>query len=934
MNEEMGFEVPAVSSRDIVPETSCCKRQALTDTAWHALPEDRVFSLLASFPDGLSSGEVRARIAKFGSNTLPTKKAVELWEVILRQFKSPLIYILMAAALISFGIGEFTDGGFILAVITSNAIIGTLQEWKAEKNALALQELLRIMAHVRRAGHGVTVDAREIVPGDIILLIEGDRVPADIRILHSSSLKIDESLLSGESLPVEKNAAVVPESTPFMSRGNMAYAGSTVISGKAEGIVTATGLITEVGKIAQSVVSTESVKPPLVIRMEEFSKKIGILVVAACSVLAIAAILRGMVPIEVFFIAVALAVAAIPEGLPVAITVALSIGVSRMAKRNVIVRKLTAVEALGSCTCIASDKTGTLTVNAQTLQQIELPDGHSYTLTGEGYCGEGGIALPDDKPVTDTDRQRLAEIALLGIICNSAELTRSGETWTHLGDPIDIAFLAYGYKLGINPDDVRRDNPIIGEIPFEAERRYAATFFQNGDRARVAVKGAVEVLLPLCRDQISKNGISAIDIPRMMERALALSGQGYRVIAIAAADINPDNGKKEPGPEDIPPLTFMGFACFIDPVRPEAKEAIRACREAGIRVVMVTGDHPATALAIATSLGLATSEEQVITGAELEVLGNPQAPDTLKRLKNISVFARVFPLQKLAIVKDLQKLGHYVAVTGDGINDTPALKQANIGIAMGSGTDLAKDTASIIITDDAFSSIVAGVREGRIIYDNIRKVTYLLISTGFAEVVLFALALGAGLPLPLLAVQLLWLNLVTNGIQDVTLAFEGGEPGVMKRPPRPPSETIINRLMVEETLVSGLYMGLSAFAAWYFLLGAGVEESAARNLVLLLMVLLENAHVFNCRSASISAFKIPISRNYFLFMGVIAAQGIHILSMYIPFMQDVLGVSPVTFEEWVSLMIIALGLIGVMEVYKFVGRFRNNETSRVSLTGT
>lgn len=922
-----------IPASDKGPGATCCDGQTLTGTAWHALPEERVWSLLASSSYGLSAGEVRTRTGTFGSNTLPTKKPIAFWEVLLRQFKSPLIYILLIASLISFGIGEFTDGIFILAVISVNAIIGTLQEWKAEKSALALQALLRISAHVRRDRHAITVDAGEIVPGDVILLSEGDRIPADIRIFRQFSLKVDESLLSGESLPVEKDAAILPEPTPFMSRGNMVYAGSTVIAGKAEGIVTATGLLTEVGKIAQSVVSTESVKPPLVIRMEEFSKRIGILVFAACSILTVIAISQGMVPVEVFFIAVALAVSAIPEGLPVAITVALSIGVSRMAGRNVIVRKLTAVEALGSCTCIASDKTGTLTVNAQTLQRVELPDGHSYAMTGEGYCGEGGIALPDDKPVPGTDQQRLSEIALLGIICNSAELVCSGKEWTHHGDPIDIGFLAYGHKLGLNPDDVRSSNTVIGEIPFEAEKRYAATFFQDGGRPRVAVKGAVEVLLPMCRNQISGDGISAINIPQMMERLHVLSGHGYRVIAIAYADLNIDAEKKEFHPNDIPPLTFMGFACFIDPVRPDAKESIHACQESGIRVVMVTGDHPATALEIARDLGIATSPEQVITGVELEAIENSEDPVAHKKLEKISVFARVVPLQKLSIVKNLQKNGHYVAVTGDGVNDTPALKQANIGIAMGSGTDLAKDTASIIVTDDAFSSIVAGVHEGRIIYDNIRKVTYLLISTGFAEVVLFALALGAGLPLPLLAVQLLWLNLVTNGIQDVMLAFEGGEPGVMKKKPRPPSETIINRLMAEETLVSGLYMGISAFVVWYILLGAGVEESAARNLVLLLMVLLENCHVFNCRSESISAFRIPLSRNYLLIIGVIAAQGIHILSMYIPFMQEVLGVSPVTFEEWLIFLGIALILIGVMEVYKFVGKFRNPETNGVSLSG-
>jgi magnesium-transporting ATPase (P-type) len=344
---------------------------------------------------------------------------------------------------------------------------------------------------------------------------------------------------------------------------------------------------------------------------------------------------------------------------------------------------------------------------------------------------------------------------------------------------------------------------------------------------------------------------------------------------------------------------------------------------------MVTGDHPATALAIARDLGIATSTGQVITGAELEASGKHEDPAYRKKLENISVFARVVPLQKLAIVKELQKLGHYVAVTGDGVNDTPALKHANISIAMGSGTDLAKDTASIIVTDDSFSSIVAGVHEGRIIYDNIRKVTYLLISTGFAEVVLFTLALLFALPLPLLAVQLLWLNLVTNGIQDMALAFEGGEPEVMKKKPRHPSETIINRLMAEETLVSGLYMGVSAFAVWYFLMGTGVEESAARNLILLLMVLLENCQVFNCRSESLSAFRVPLSRNYFLIIAVIAAQGIHILSMYIPFMQDVLGVSPVTFGEWLTLLGIALILIAVMEVYKFMGKFRKKETGTI-----
>ncbi|WAC04374.1 MAG: HAD-IC family P-type ATPase [Methanoregula sp.] len=909
------------------PGTACCNIQVLKDTAWHALNADEIYALLASSPQGLDTHEVRARNQKYGSNTLPSKKPPAPWEVVLRQFKSPLIYILLVAALISFGIGEITDGTFILAVICVNAIIGTIQEWKAEKSAHALQALLHITAIVHRDGHPITIDAADLVPGDVVLLSEGNRVPADIRLLHEYSLKVDESLLSGESLPVEKDTVTIPEETPFMARWNMAYAGSTVVSGRGEGVVTATGLLTEVGKIARSVVLTDPVKPPLLIRMEKFSQRIGFFVIAAGILIAVIALSRGMPSIEVFFIVVALAVSAIPEGLPVSITVALSLGVSRMAARNVIVRKLTAVEALGSCTYIASDKTGTLTVNAQTLRLVEFPDGHPFTITGEGYDGDGEVVTESAGNSVAEDRGRLLNFAALGIICNSAELRRSGRGWVHQGDPIDIAFLAYGYKLGLEPDEVRRRIFVIGEIPFEAEFRYAATFYKEGSRNRIVVKGAVEMILPMCWGQSSGQGTSPLDAPLMMELALELAEQGFRVIALAEGDLHPQPDKPAPDRADLHSLMFVGFACFIDPVRPEAAEAIQTCRQAGIRVAMVTGDHPATALAIARELGIAKSPEQLITGTELETFRDLERPEAIKKLENISVFARVVPLQKLAIVKNLQRLGHYVAVTGDGVNDTPALKQANIGVAMGSGTDLAKDTASIIITEDSFSSIVDGIYEGRVTYDNIRKVTYLLISTGFAEVVLFMLALGAGLPLPLLAVQLLWLNLVTNGIQDVALAFEGGESGVMKRKPRLPQESIINRRMAEETIVSGLYIGISAFVVWGFLIGAGYEENTARNLLLLLMVLLENCHVFNCRSEYISAFHVPLARNRFLILGVIAAQGIHILSMYIPFMQNALGVSPVTFDEWFLLLGISLGVIAVMELYKFVGKFRSNETS-------
>jgi len=889
--------------------------------AWHGLSEDAIFRELRVKSEGLDAEEVLARRREFGRNVLPAKKPPTAAAVFLHQFLSPLIYILLAASLLSILIGEIMDAAFIFAVILLNASIGTFQEWKAEKSAAALQSLIKIQAKVKRGGREALVAAEELVPGDIVILESGNKVPADLRLFESKSLLVDESLLTGESTAIEKNTGILGEKTPIPERVNMAFAGSTVISGRGIGLVVATGLSTEVGQIAEAISTADTGKPPLLIRIEKFARQISFIILGACVLLAGLTFLRRFTFTEIFFMAVALAVSAIPEGLPVALTVALSIAASRMAKRHVIVRKLAAVESLGSCTIIASDKTGTLTVNQQTVKTIYLPSGESLIVSGEGYAGEGEVLFgKPGTPLSDSLRSRLENLARAAILCNEGSLGRENGDWVYHGDAMDVALLALGYKLGLDPMAIRKETEFVGEIPFESEHKYAAAFYRQADHIAVAVKGAVEAVLRFSKTMEMKNEPVALELKTIEQEALQLAQNGYRVLAVASGILTmPD--EKQPWEEaQLPPLNLLGLVGFIDPLRPEAKDAVKECRQAGVEVAMVTGDHPATALAIARELGIARSEEEVVSGSDLEVLTLAGSEGFAEKVAASRVFARVSPLQKFQIVETLVSSGQFVAVTGDGVNDAPALRKANIGVAMGSGTDVAKETAAMIVTDDNFASIVAGIREGRYAYDNVRKVTYLLISTGAAEIILFALAVLSGLPLPLFAVQLLWLNLVTNGIQDVALAFEGGEPGAMARPPRRPKEGIFNPLMIQQTMVSGLTIGLVAFGVWSWLLKSGLDEFAARNKILLLMVLFENLHVFNCRSENESAFRVPLRRNLVLVFGVLAAQGLHLLSMQVPFMQAVLRTSPVSLKEWLIFLGAALPVLAAMEIFKISRR--------------
>jgi len=889
--------------------------------AWHALSEDEVFGEFRATAGGLSNEEVLARRQEFGRNILPVKKPVTLAEVFLRQFLSPLIYILLAAGAVSISIGEVTDAVFIFAVILLNASIGTLQEWKAERSAAALQGLVKIRTRVRRKGIESQVAAEELVPGDVVLLESGDKVPADLRLFALKGLLIDESLLTGESAAVEKKTGVLEEKVQTAERINMAFAGSTVTSGRGTGLVVATGAGTEVGRIAEAVTTADAAKPPLLIRMEEFARQISFIILGACILLAGLTLSRGFAFTEIFFMAVALAVSAIPEGLPVALTVALSIAASRMAKRHVIVRKLASVESLGSCTMIASDKTGTLTLNQQTVKMIFLPSGERILVSGEGYSGEGQVfAGSPEAGLPGPAQSRLVKLARAAILSNEASLRRENGNWVHHGDTMDVALLSLGYKLGLDPASVRQEAPSVGEIPFESERKYAAAFYRSDDQTAVAVKGAVETVLGFCRTMDTEKGAVPLDRGVIEEEAGRMAERGYRILAVASGLLGSEEKKTSWEEADLPPLSMLGLVGFIDPLRPEAKQSVEECRRAGVEVAMITGDHPSTALAISRELGIARSADEVVSGPDLEALGQAGGEAFNKRVASGRVFARVSPLQKYQIVDSLVNSGHFVAVTGDGVNDAPALRKANIGVAMGSGTDVAKETATMIVTDDNFASIVAGIREGRFAYDNVRKVTYLLISTGAAEIILFALAVLFGLPLPLFAVQLLWLNLVTNGIQDVALAFEAGEPGSMARPPRRPKEGIFNPLMIQQTLLSGLTIGLVGFASWSWLLKSGGEEFAARNKLLLLMVLFENLHVFNCRSEHASAFRVPLRRNILLVFGVVAAQGLHLLSMQVPFMRAALRVSPVSAKEWVILLGLALSVLATMEIFKAVRR--------------
>lgn len=880
---------------------------------------ESVLGVLKSSQHGLSHDDAASRIEQYGRNTLPKAKLPGMAIIFLHQFTSPLIYVLVAAAVLSVAIKEWSDAGFIFAVLVINAVIGTIQEFSAQRAAVALQELVRTRCRVLREGETYEINAEELVPGDVVLLESGDKVPADLRLLLSHDLEVDESLLTGESLPVVKASSVVlAEDTVSGDRINMLFTGTLVNRGRARGIVVNTALDTVLGSIASDVMYRQPPKAPLQIRMDRFIHRVAIFVSLAALIMFVVAFSRGTPFDEVFLLAVALAVSVIPEGLPVALTVALAIGMRRMARRDVIVRRLLAVEALGSCTHIATDKTGTLTVNQLTAQSIVFANNASWQITGEGAIPDGEILIQGSSATAD-EAALLERFCRASVLANEGFLGRTDSGWSHHGDAVDVALLVMAHKAGIVKAEMINDFAEVASIPYESERLFSASLNDVNGSQHASVKGALERLLSMCTLMATPTQDIRIDQVFIEQQALALASRGYRVLALAEGEVVLGSG--EVFTENcLHDLTLIGLVGIIDPLRAESKNAVACCRKAGIDVLMITGDHPATALAIAQELEMIDESDQLVTGPELQQAFDSGTIDKLTR--DARVFARVGPHQKLDIVQSLQRNGHFVAVSGDGANDAPALRAAQVGVAMGkSGTDVARETADLIITDDNFDSIVAGVEEGRVAYSNVRKVIFLLISTGAAELVLFTLALLTGLPLPLVAVQLLWLNLVTNGIQDVALAFEPGEGDELRRPPRAPSESIFNRLMIERVLISALVIGIVAFLVFHWLLSRGYTLDEARNGTLLLMVLFENVHVFNCRSEVRSVFRHSPLRNPVLLIGTALAQLVHIAAMYTPWISDVLHIQPVSSQHWLELLGLALTVLVVMELHKLLRRW-------------
>jgi len=863
---------------------------------------------------GLTGEEAARRLEEFGPNRLPEPKEPGALELFLRQFLSPFIYLLLIAAAVSLLIQQLPSAIFIAIVLLINAGIGTFQEYAAQRSASALRQLVRGEAKVTRDGVTRTVDAVDIVPGDLVHLASGDKVPADIKLVAAKDLAVDESMLTGESVAVEKNPeAESATGDPISDRHDMVFAGTVVTSGRATGLVDSTALKTALGSIAEQIGRGDAAEPPLILRIRRFTYQLACGIVLAIVALVVLMLSVGGYDIDaITLMAIGLAVSVIPEGLPAAVTVALAIGMSRMAEANVIIRKLVAVEALGSCTFICSDKTGTLTVNDLTIKKVVLPGGTIFEVTGEGV-GPGEILTPEND-------SRLQEICRTGIHANESYLDYAGGEWQGEGDIVDVAFLVLAKKLGLSLQEVRAEETLLETIPYESERAMSGILTEADGEHVLHVKGSPEKILEMSTHMLTRHGRVPIDRAAVQAEFEALARGGYRVIAAARRE--EASGKN--ALDQLERMTFLGMVAMIDPVRPEAKDAVRRCRRGGIEVAMVTGDHPATAKAIAMDIGICGPDDPVVTGQDMRDAESAGDGALDRLIIGARVFARVEPLQKQQIVNSLMRAGHFVAVTGDGVNDAPAMRRANVGVAMGKrGTDVAKEAADLIITDDRFASIVDGIEQGRIVYNNIRKVIALLAATGFSALVLFFLTVLAGLPMPMIAVQLLWLNLVANGFQDVALAFEPKEGAELEQPPRRPKEPIFDRRIIEHVLVVGGAMGILAFLTFSWLIETGHDAESARNLTLMLMILFGNIHALSSRSEHQSLFTMSLMANKFLVCAVPLAQIVHIGTIYVPGLSDVLALQPIALTEWLALLGIALVLLAVEEAHKAWNRRRD-----------
>lgn len=868
-----------------------------------ALEVESVLNDVSTSLAGLTEEEAIKRLQKYGKNELPKKKPDSVIKIFFQELLDPIVLILIVAIIASIIVGEVIDAVAITLIVLIDLIMGTFQEKKANNTALALANLVKEKVNVLRDNKEKEILSTDLVVGDIVILTSGDKIGADIRLIETHNFTVDESVLTGESLPVEKNSKkLADKDLAIVDQANMVFAGTSVVTGRAMGVVIGTSINTEIGKIADTLNNTEEEKSPLTIRVEQFSKQITIIIVVIACIITLLLLSKGLPYNEIFLSVIALSVSAMPEGLPLALTMALSIASNKMAKKKVIAKKLHSVESLGSVTVIASDKTGTLTANEQTAKKMLLPNGYEYDITGVGYNIKG--------EVVGKELSLAKEIALLGVINNEAKFTKEEQ----MGDSIDMAFLVLGEKLNLNKENIN----ILEVIPYESANKYSAVFYEKDDEVYCTIKGSLEKVLEFC------NSVNLIDAKMPKQKLIKqneyLANLGYRVIALANAKITKKDKYTE---KDLKNLTFMGLVGFIDPIRKEVISSIKQCHSAGIKVLMITGDHPLTAFAIAKELKLTADYKEVATGDEVEKYYSMGEIAFDKFIKAKKVFSRVAPLQKLQIVESLKRQGEFVAVTGDGVNDAPALKTANIGVAMGSGTDIARETAKMIIIDDNFKSIVSGVREGRIAYSNIRKIAFFLISCGLAEVLFFCLSTLFNMPMPLVAIQLLWLNIVTDGLQDFALSFEKGEDNIMKEKPRSPKESLFDKTLFSEIAFSGGVIGLLVFICWFYLIRKlHLDVSIARGYIMALMVFIQNIHVFNCRSEKKSAFSVPLKQNLMIVLAVFGSIFLQMIVMEVDFLALFLKTTPIPFIHLVFLFAISLFILIIMEIYKAI-KYKN-----------
>jgi magnesium-transporting ATPase (P-type) len=884
-------------------------------------PEEVLIRLGSSAEKGLSSKEVTERLKQYGLNEIETRQGHSWWQIVMHQFRDPLIYILIVAALVTLILQDYVDSGVIIAVVIVNAVIGYIQESRAQKAILALSRLAAPKAHVIRDGHETEIPGNELVPGDVVLLTSGGRIAADMRIIQERALEVNESSLTGESLVVRKGSQAMNADNPVPGdQINMVFAGTIVAQGRAKAVVVRTGKSTELGKIASSVKEIGITGTPLQEKVERMGNRIGMIIIIFSVMIAAVGIIHKMSPYEVFITVVAMVVSAIPEGLPVVLTITLAIGVRRMAKKQAIIRSLPAVETLGSTTVIGSDKTGTLTKNEMTVRKI-WADGRFYETTEMGYTLNGKINYNGNE--TNTDNQNgLYQTLLAGTLANEARV-ETVENGDPQGDPTEIALHVSAWKGGILLTEKRIEMEELDLLPFEPERKYMATLNRAKKQNIIFLKGAPEAVLEKCTYMQFGTDQKKCDPVQVRQAAAEMAGEGLRVLAMAYRECG---NQEKVRPEDLENgFTLSGLQGMEDPIRPEAAESIRVLQKSGIRVIMITGDHVDTAVSIGQKLGLIQHNggEPAIEGVDFDHYSDEEFD---KILKKVHIFARVSPQHKLRIVDRLKHIGHIVAITGDGVNDAPALRAAHIGVAMGkSGTDVAREAADMILSDDNFSTITSAIEEGRIVFSNIRKVTFFLLSTAVGELIVILVAVLLNWPLPFIAVQILWINMVTNGLQDVALAFEPGEPGIVKRKPRPVKEGIMTRRLTER--LGGVGIVLAAGTLWIFwwaMETTGGDLDTARTVALTQMVVFQFFHVLNCRSLDRSIFRINLFSNKFLFVSLAAALLAHLAVVYVDFLQTIFRTVPLNAEQWLMIALTGSLVIAGGEIDKIVNRRRKS----------